>query len=162
MIRPLQSLRRDKRGAVIIEFAFVAPILALLTIGVVDMSNAFGKKLMLEQSAQRSIEKIMQTTGELTVEETIANEAVCQYNGTNNDGTCKTSPITTANVTVTHRLECNGVLTTDPDCASGETESRWVQVTVWDDYEPMFPVHFSGISSNGKYRVQAIAGMRTE
>ena len=162
MIRPLQSLRRDKRGAVIIEFAFVAPILALLTIGVVDMSNAFGKKLMLEQSAQRSIEKIMQTTGELTVEETIANEAVCQYNGTNANGTCKTSPITTANVTVTHRLECNGVLTTDPDCASGETESRWVQVTVWDDYEPMFPVHFSGISSNGKYRVQAIAGMRTE
>jgi Flp pilus assembly protein TadG len=147
---------------VIIEFAFVAPILALLTIGVVDMSNAFGKKLMLEQSAQRSIEKIMQTTGELTVEETIANEAVCQYNGTNSNGTCKTSPITTANVTVTHRLECNGVLTTDPDCASGETESRWVQVTVWDDYEPMFPVHFSGISSNGKYRVQAIAGMRTE
>jgi Flp pilus assembly protein TadG len=162
MIRPLQSLRRDKRGAVIIEFAFVAPILALLTIGVVDMSNAFGKKLMLEQSAQRSIEKIMQTTGELTVEETIANEAVCQYNGTNSNGTCKTSPITTANVTVTHRLECNGVLTTDPDCASGETESRWVQVTVWDDYEPMFPVHFSGISDNGKYRVQAVAGMRTE
>jgi Flp pilus assembly protein TadG len=162
MIGRLQTLRRDKRGAVIIEFAFVAPILALLTIGVVDMSNAFGKKLMLEQSAQRSIEKIMQTTGELTVEETIANEAVCQYNGTNNDGSCKTSPITTANVTVAHRLECNGVLTTDPDCASGETESRWVQVTVWDDYEPMFPVHFSGISDNGKYRVQAVAGMRTE
>ncbi|MFL6748509.1 MAG: TadE/TadG family type IV pilus assembly protein [Sphingomicrobium sp.] len=162
MIRRLQTLRRDKRGAVIIEFAFVAPILALLTIGVVDMSNAFGKKLMLEQSAQRSIEKIMQTTGELTVEQTIANEAVCQYNGTNNDGTCKTSPITTANVTVAHRLECNGVLTTDPDCATGETESRWVQVTVWDDYEPMFPVHFSGISDNGKYRVQAVAGMRTE
>lgn len=162
MIRRLQSLRRDKRGAVIIEFAFVAPILALLTIGVVDMSNAFGKKLMLEQSAQRSIEKIMQTTGELTVEETIANEAVCQYNGTNSSGTCKTSPITTANVTVSHRLECNGVVTTNDDCASGETESRWVQVTVWDDYEPMFPVHFSGIGSNGKYRVQAIAGMRTE
>jgi Flp pilus assembly protein TadG len=162
MIGRLQTLRRDKRGAVIIEFAFVAPILALLTIGVVDMSNAFGKKLMLEQSAQRSIEKIMQTTGELTVEQTIANEAVCQYNGSNNDGTCKTSPITTANVTVAHRLECDGVLTTDPDCASGQTESRWVQVTVWDDYEPMFPVHFSGIADNGKYRVKAVAGMRTE
>lgn len=162
MIRLLKSLRRDKSGAVIIEFAFVAPVLALLTIGVLDMSTAFGKKLMLEQAAQRSIEKIMQTTGELTVEETVANEAVCQYNGTNTNGTCKTAPITTSNVTVTHRLECDGTLTTDPDCAMGQTESRWIQVELWDDYEPMFPVHFSGIQSNGKYRVRAIAGMRTE
>ena len=162
MISRLRSLGRDKRGAVVIEFAFVAPVLALMTIGAVDISNAFGKKLMLEQSAQRSIEKIMQTTGELTVEETIANEAVCQYNGTNSDGTCKTSPITTANVTVTHRLECNGVLTTTDDCAMGETESRWIQVAVSDDYTPIFPVHFAGIGSNGKYHVSATAGMRTE
>jgi len=54
------------------------------------------------------------------------------------------------------------VVTTNDDCAQGETESRWVQVSLYDDYTPMFPVHFSGISSNGKYRVQAVAGMRTE
>ena len=35
----------------------------LMTIGVVDISNAFGRKLTLEQAAQRAIEKIMQTTG---------------------------------------------------------------------------------------------------
>jgi Flp pilus assembly protein TadG len=162
MIRRLQSLRRDNRGTAVIEFAFIAPMLALLTIGVVDMSNAFGRKLMLEQAAQRSVEKIMQTTGVLTVEQTIAAEAVCQYNGTNDDGTCKTSPMTTDNVTVTHRLECDGVLTTSEDCSVGEKESRWIQVTVWDDYEPMFPIHFAGISDNGKYHLQATAGMRTE
>jgi len=161
MNRPLQSLRRDKSGAVIIEFAFVAPVLALLAIGTVDMSNAFDRKLRLEQAAQRSVEKIMQTTGVLTVEDTIANEAVCQYNGTNDDGSCKTSPITTANVTVAHRLECDGTVTTDPDCAQGQTESRWIQVTIWDDYQPMFPIHFGSLE-NGKYRVQVIAGMRTE
>jgi Flp pilus assembly protein TadG len=162
MIRRLFSLRRDKRGAVIIEFAFVAPVLALLAVGAVDMSNAFDRKLRLEQAAQRSVEKIMQTTGVLTVEETIANEAVCQYNGTNEDGSCKTAPITTANVTVAHRLECDGTVTTDPDCGSGQSESRWVQVTIWDEYEPMFPIHFSAVGENGKYRVQVVAGMRTE
>jgi len=161
MKRLLQSLRRDKSGAVIIEFAFVAPVLALLAIGTVDMSNAFDRKLRLEQAAQRSVEKIMQTTGVLTVEDTIANEAVCQYNGTNDDGSCKTSPITTANVTVAHRLECDGTVTTDTDCAQGQTESRWIQVTIWDDYQPMFPIHFGSLE-NGKYRVQVIAGMRTE
>lgn len=158
----LRFLRSDDRGAAIIELAMVAPVLALMTIGVVDLSNGFGTKLKLEQAAQRSIEKIMQTTGVLTVEETIAAEAVCQYNGTNADGTCKTAPITTANVTVTHRLECDGVETADPDCPIGQEESRWVQVTVWDDYEPLFPIHFSGIDDGNKYRVQAIAGMRTE
>jgi len=162
MIRLLQSLRRDQRGAVVIEFAFVAPVLALMTIGVVDMSNGFGKKLMLEQAAQRSIEKIMQTTGELTVEQTIAAEAVCQYNGVDGDGACKTAPLTTANVTVTHRLECDGVLTADPDCGDGETESRWIQVEVRENYQPMFPIHFAGLADDGTYHLRAVAGMRTE
>lgn len=162
MIGLLQSLRRDEGGTAVIEFAFIAPVLALMTIGVVDMSNAFGKKLQLEQAAQRSVEKVMQTTGLLTVEETIAAEAVCQYNGTNSDGSCKTTPITTANVTVVHRLECNGVVSANLDCASGETESRWVQVTVTDNYTPMFPVKFSGVNADGTYHLSAVVGMRTE
>ncbi|WP_294123587.1 TadE/TadG family type IV pilus assembly protein [Sphingomonas sp.] len=162
MIRMLQRLRRDNSGAVLIEFAFVAPILALMSVGAIDMSNAFGKKLQLEQAAQRSIEKVMQTTGELTVEQTIATEAVCQYNGTNENGTCKTAPITTANVTVTHRLECNGTVTADADCPDGETESRWIQVVVRDNYQPMFALHFAGLNDDGTYHLQATAGMRTE
>jgi len=162
MIRLHRSLRSDKRGAAIIELAMVAPVLALMTIGVVDLSNGFGRKLRLEQAAQRSIEKVMQTTGELTVEDTIAQEAVCQYNGTNEDGSCKEAPLTTDNVVVEHRLECNNVVTENSDCADGETEARWIQVTVSDDYEPLFPVHFSGIDDGGKYHMVGVAGMRTE
>lgn len=155
-------LVRDQRGAAMIELAFVAPVIALLTVGVVDLSNGFGTKLRVEQAAQRSIEKVMQTTGVLTVENTIAAEAVCQYNGTNADGSCKTAPLTTADVTVAHRLECDNVVSTNPDCLPTEKESRWIQVTVSTDYTPMFPLHFTGIDANGKYHIQAIAGMRTE
>jgi Flp pilus assembly pilin Flp len=162
MIRLHRSLRSDKRGAALIELALVAPVMALMTVGVVDLSNGFGRKLRLEQAAQRSIEKVMQTTGELTVEDTIATEAVCQYNGTNDQGECNPGPLTTDNVVVTHRLECDGVETADPDCAEGETESRWIQVQVSDDYEPMFPIHFSGIDDGNKYHIVAVAGMRTE
>ena len=156
------TLWRATRGAAIIELAIVAPVIALMTVGVVDLSNGFSSKLLLEQAAQRSIEKVMQTTGITSVEDTIANEAICQVNGTNANGSCKTAPITAANVTVTHRLECNGVLSANVDCAPGEVSSKWVQVTIWDDYEPLFPVHFSGIDDGGKYRIQASAGMRTE
>ena len=156
------KLWREQRGAAIIELAFVAPVIALMTVGVVDLSNGFSSKLLLEQAAQRSIEKVMQTTGITSVETTIANEAICQVNGANPDGSCKTAPITAANVTVTHRLECNGVVSAATDCAVNEVSSRWVQVTIWNEYEPLFPVHFSGIESNGKYRIEASAGIRTE
>src|SRR5690349_7864100 len=98
----MRKLFRNERGAAVIELAMVAPVLALMTIGIVDMSNAYSRKLNLEQAAQRAIEKIMQTTQDNTVDDTVKAEAVCQVNGTNADGSCKTSPITTANVTVDH------------------------------------------------------------
>ena len=56
-------LLRDERGAAVIELALVAPVLALMVIGIVDISNAYSRKLALEQGAQRAIEKIMQHHG---------------------------------------------------------------------------------------------------
>jgi Flp pilus assembly protein TadG len=142
----IQRLRFDDRGAAIIELALIAPVFALMTIGIVDMSNAFSRKLALEQGAQRAIEKIMQTTGQTTVEDTIKAEAVCQVNGVNADSTCKSSPITAADVTVTYRLECTdagGAVTTQTStdstafddffCATGTvTEAKYIQVGVSD------------------------------
>ena len=169
MKRRMRKILGNERGAAIIELAIVAPIFALMTIGVVDMSNAYSRKLALEQGAQRAIEKIMQTTQDDTVEGTLQTEAVCQVNGTNADGTCKTSPITTANVTVTDRLECvdgDGTIEVqaDPtgDCASNQTETRYISVTVTDTYTPMFPIHFAGLNADGTYHLSATAGMRTQ
>lgn len=160
----LIQLWREERGAAIIELAIVAPVIALMTVGVVDLSNGFGTKLRVEQAAQRSVEKVMQTTGITNVETTIANEAICQFNGTLSNGTCKTAPLTADNVAVVHSLYCNNGATpvaTD-DCPDGQTESKWIKVTVTTEYKPMFPLHFTGIDANGKYRIQASAGMRTE
>ena len=170
------NLRADQRGAAIIELALVAPVFALMTSGIVDMSNAYSRKLALEQGAQRAIEKIMQTTEIDTVEGTLKTEAVCQVNGTNTDGTCKTSPITTSNVTVTYRLECKdsgGTITSQTStdsvafdalvCGSGTVrESRYIEANVTDKYTPMFPIHFFSYNGDGTYHIQATAGMRTE
>ena len=62
MMRRLVKLAREDRGAAVIELALIAPVLALLIIGVTDISIAYGRKLELEQAVQRSIEKVMQTT----------------------------------------------------------------------------------------------------
>lgn len=170
-------LAADTRGAAVIELAFVAPILALTIVGIVDMSNAFSRKLALEQGAQRAIEKIMQTTEHDTVEATLKNEAVCQVNGVNPaTGLCRTAPITAANVTVTWRLECinptSRALTSqqssiDADAfdlmtCPGEREVRYIEVKVTDRYTPMFSLHFAAINGDGTYHLDATAGMRTQ
>lgn len=170
-----RTLHVDERGAAIIELALIAPILALMIVGIVDMSNAFSRKLALEQGAQRAIERIEQTTANDTVENTLTTEVVCQVNGTNSDGTCKTSPITASNVTVTFRLDCtdgSGNVTTQSNstpatfdtytCPTGTaSQAKYLQVQVTDQYTPMFPVIFSAINSDGTYHMSATAGMRT-
>jgi len=156
MIRSfLNRLRRDNRGVAIIELALYAPILATMTIGVVDISNAFGRKLALEQAAQRAIEKVMQTTGDNTVEAELTAEASAQA-GVPNDAN---------HVTVTYRLECDGTYDSnyDDSCAVGQKEARYILVTVSDVYHPMFPMHFGDYDSSvSGYRVVARAGMRTQ
>ena len=173
----VKKLAANDRGAAVIEMAMIAPVFALTVIGIVDMSNAYSRKLGAEQGAQRAIEKIMQTTEMDTVANTLKTEAVCQVNGMNADNTCKTSPITTSDVTVTYRLECkttSGTIatvytTTDvaihdaTDCAVNQKEQRYLEVKVEDKYTPMFPIRFAGFTSaDGTYHVSATAGMRTQ
>jgi Flp pilus assembly protein TadG len=174
MRRTICKLLRDAGGAAVIEMAMVAPVLALGVIGIVDISNAYSRKLALEQGAQRAVEKIMQTTSYTTVESTLANEAICQVNGMNSDGTCKTSPITSSDVTVTWRLQCttsggtvsNQTTTSSTTfdtylCPSGTaSQAKYVQVALTDKYSPMFPIHFASLDSDGTYHLAAIAGMR--
>jgi hypothetical protein len=131
-----------------------------MVIGVTDISIAYGKKLELEQAAQRAMEKVMQTTGKETPEDTIRIEAVCQYNGTDSGGTCLTAPITTDNVEVTYTLTCDGTAADyATNCAEGQLEIRYINVRVTDAHEPMFDLHF-GTSSDGKYHLEGEAGVR--
>ncbi len=173
MRQTIRKLLRDTRGAAIIELAMVAPVLALGVIGIVDISNAYSRKLALEQGAQRAVEKIMQTTSYTTVENTLATEAVCQVDGMTN-GVCNTTPITSSNVTVTWRLQCtsSGGAVTDQTttssatfdtyvCPSGTaTQAKYVQVDLTDKYTPMFPIHFASLDADGTYHLAATAGMR--
>lgn len=162
MIRRFLALARDNAGVAVIELALVAPILAAMIVGVADISIAYGKKLELEQAAQRAIEKVGQTTGEETPADTIKKEAVCQYNGTNASGVCLTTPITAANVTVTYSKKCNGTVTPyDQDCPPGQITVGYISTTVSEKYTPIFPIHF-GTKSDGKYHLSGTAGVRVE
>ena len=170
-----RRLLANARGAAVIELALVAPVLALGVIGIVDVSNAYSRKLALEQGAQRAVEKIMNTTETSTVEATLASEVQCQVNGSSTSGgvtTCNTSP--TQAITVTWRLDCTvGTTTTSQSTTSSViydgylaacagTKAGYVQVTVTDKYTPMFPIHFASFNtSDSTYHLAATAGTRT-
>jgi Flp pilus assembly protein TadG len=179
MRRVTSKLRADDRGAAVIELALVAPVLALMVIGIVDMSNAFSRKLALEQGAQRAVERIMQTTGNDTVENTLKSEVQCQVNGTTTSGntiSCKSTPVALSDVTVTYKLECTdagGTISVQTStvpatfdafvCAAGTaSEARYLEVQVNDKYSPLFPIHFAFINGDGTYHLSATAGMRTQ
>jgi Flp pilus assembly protein TadG len=166
---------RDERGAAVIELALVAPILAALTAGIIDLSTAYSRKLAFEQGAQRAIEKIMQTTDDNTVEGTLKQEAICQVNGQNTDGSCGTSPITAADITVLYKLICRttaGVAgstqsNTDPavfdtyTCTSAApVENRDIDVTISKNFQGIFIHKFWGNGSS--FPITASAGMRTQ
>jgi Flp pilus assembly protein TadG len=178
-------LRFDERGAAVIEMALVAPVLALGVIGIVDVSNAYSRKLALEQGVQRAVEKIANTTENSSVETTLANEVKCQVNGstttTSTSGgvsttatTCNTSP--TQAITVSWRLDCTTggatVSTTTTAsatydawvaaCTSPSIKAGYVEVTVTDKYSPMFPIHFAAFNTtDSTYHLAATAGVRT-
>lgn len=150
MIRRLNQLGRDKRGAAIVELAVVAPMIALLTVGIVDLSNGFSRKLKIEQAAQRSIEKIMNTSASDTIEATLAAEAAAQ------------GDVPLDQVQVSYRLECDGTKTDAAECPEEQESTQWVSVTVTDAYEPMFARYFSGINGDGTYHLSATAGVRIQ
>ena len=152
MIR-FTRLARDERGASIIELALVAPILASLLIGMVDLSRAYSYKLKLEQAAQRAIEKVQAYQTSTSTYGTLQAEAAAA------------AGVPTSNVTIDYWLECDGTRATsyDSTCSGTQTYGRWVSVTVQGTFTPMFrSKYYPRANANGTFTIQGKAGMRTQ
>lgn len=162
MCPPLLRLRGHEKGTATVELALAAPILAVLMMGTADVGTAFSRKLALEQGAQRAVEKVMQTTELEDVQGTIASEVALQ------------ADVDESRVAVTFPRYCGTRLMPDvardangfadgEDCNAGEQEAHYIMVVVSDEYDPIFPALSLGTKlANGKYLVQAKAGMRTK
>ena len=153
-------IARDERGASVIELALVAPFLAALVVGMVDISRGYSHKVQLEQAAQRSIEKAMQGKKGTTLFQTLQAEAMTA------------ASVSTSAVDVKYWLECNGVsqfqskatMTADYEkvCPSGQQYARYVEVTITKNYAPMFKTKFLGAKADGTFDVVGKAGIRVQ
>ncbi|MCM8557193.1 TadE/TadG family type IV pilus assembly protein [Sphingomicrobium sediminis] len=148
----LVKLGKDKKGSATIELAIVAPIMALMVTGVVDLSMAYGRKLVIEQGAQRALEKVKLTTTTLAVDENLKAEAAAAAN------------VGADKVTVTYTLKCDGVTALDynTDCLSTQVETRYINIVIKELYEPVIDPRYIGLpNENGKMPMTVEVGMRT-
>lgn len=167
MMHKLFHLGRDERGASLIELALVAPFLATLVIGVVDIAGGYSAKLQLEQAAQRTIEKAMQA------EKSDINGLNVDFYSTLKAEAATAAAVDPSAVTVKYWLECNGVnqntspSTMDADygkvCSGGQAYARYVNVQIVKNYTPLFKVNWlEGANSDGTFTLEGEAGIRVQ
>lgn len=147
-----KNLVRDESGATIVELALMAPIMATMLIGMVDLSFGYSEKLELEQAAQRAVERVMQQRSASSDYSDIKAEAAAH------------AGVPESAVTVDFWLECNGTRadSVSAACADGETYARYVEVDVTDKYTPYIGTKFLGANDDGSYTLTGTAGIRIQ
>lgn len=152
--RPAAPLRRDERGASAIEFALFAPILAMLVMGITDISMGYSRKLTLEAAAYRTLERVEVGTVQ-TDYSSLRPEAA------------SAAGVPVENVTVDTWLECDNTRQADfnGNCNSGQMIARYVQINIRATFTPSFdygPLAGRFRSSNGNVPLTASASLRIQ
>jgi len=167
MIRAaFRTISRDQRGASIIELAMSAPFLAAMVIGMSDLSRAYSTKLLLEQSAQRTIEKV---ENQKSVSTNSYNTALTTEAGNAMSDAGYSSGNT---ITPDSWLECssNGGTSwtrqtnfTDSCPNATDINARYVKVTIARNFVPLFPSrHWPNANSAGNIPISGTAEVRIQ
>lgn len=128
MIRALQSLRRSERGAVIIEAAFVAPILALLGLGAFQVSQAVARQHELQTGANDAASMALAGWKDETAQVTALKSVLKS-----------TLDLTDAQVTITHKYRCGitaAYVDAKTSCAATDVITTYLRITLTDTYTP--------------------------
>jgi Flp pilus assembly protein TadG len=128
--RLLQSLRRDERGVSVVEFALLAPVLATLILGIIDLSTALSHRFTLQQALNRSLEMVQ------------ANRVQASSQGGTPDYTFMRQEMATAagvplaNVTLTQWRECGGARQSSYEgaCPDDIDTARYLQLAVTREF----------------------------
>ena len=123
----LQRLRRDRRGASILELGLVLPVIMVVLLGLIDVATLYSTQLSLQQAAARSLERVQ-------VGNSRTDFAFVRTEGATAAG------VPVEQVTVETWLECNQVRqpASTQDCPSGQQRARYVQVAIASTYQPYF------------------------
>ena len=116
-----QRLIRDQNGVGFVELALTAPLLALLFLGMIDLSTVVATRVDLEQAAQRTTDYALAKRPPNGNTAYLVAEAKAASGVTSN-----------SDVTVTLTLECDGTVQSNftDNCSAGEVTARFAKVAI--------------------------------
>jgi Flp pilus assembly protein TadG len=128
MIRALQTFRRNQRGAVIIETAIVAPVLALLGLGAFQVSQAVARQHELQTGADDVASMALAGWKDETAQVSALKSVLKS-----------TLNLTDAQVTITHKYRCGtsaSYVDDKTNCATGSIVATYLRIVLTDTYTP--------------------------
>ncbi|HEU0133250.1 MAG TPA: TadE/TadG family type IV pilus assembly protein [Allosphingosinicella sp.] len=154
MKRPFLALARDERGTSLIEFGFLVPFLALLTMGVIDLSRGLAERFAIQQAVSRGLE-LVQSRPALAA--ATASDVDYSFVKTEVGRAAGIKPAEVdQHVTVTRWLECNGVDAGDVNgtCPTNQDTARYLKVRVTKAFVGEFYLKTVPMAASGTLRTQ--------
>ncbi|QGN53811.1 TadE/TadG family type IV pilus assembly protein [Novosphingobium sp. Gsoil 351] len=143
MIRSLSRMLRNERGAIVVETALVAPVLALLSLGAFQVSQAVARQHELQTGADDAASMALAGWKDDSAEVTALKSVLKTTLG-----------LTDAQVTITHKYRCGttaAYVNVKTDCAAGSIVTTYLQIALTDTYTPTWADF--GIGSPLNYHV---------
>jgi Flp pilus assembly protein TadG len=150
MIRLPSRLWSDKRGAALIEFALLAPVLALLVGGVIDLSEGLSERYKLQQAVNRSLEQLHSKPAEAA-----ANQKDVDFSFLVTEA-ATAAGVPAAQVTLTKWLQCDSTkqASWDGSCTTGQDTARYVNLQIVKTFNGFFFMKSKQMTATGAVRVQ--------
>ncbi len=153
-----------ERGQALLEFAFMAPLLCLVLVGIIEVGRAARMSIVLTTAASAGAEFGAQSSSNASNTTGIQDAALCDANGANSLGICNSGILTSSNINVTYACRCddgtglscelplpaNGTCNPQPSCETGVVV-QCVQVTTHASFAPLvnWPGLPTSFQSNG-------------
>ena len=175
--RPFARLLRDARGTSVIELALIAPLLAGLTMGIIDLSTGFARRLALVEAVDSTITKV--SAGNFKV---ARNDAGLDFSAFEEEA-ARAAGVDVEDVVVSAWLECDGqeqdsfdsdcgerrqkegceatIATPPPEAECFAVRARYIQIRINSSFRPMFTSVFAP-EPDGTYPLNAEAAVRIE
>lgn len=125
----LARLARDERGAMLIETAFIAPVLILMSLGAFQVSQVVARQTELQEAAAQAASIAMASAPDTAAKRTVVKNVIVAQTGLAAD-----------KVTITEKFRC-GTATTFVDSASlcvGVKVANYVLIQIDDTYTPLW------------------------
>lgn len=146
MIRKLLAFLRDNRGAVVIETALVAPVLALMSVGAFQVSQAVARQHELQTGADDAASLALagwqQDTGDITAVKSVIR---------------RTLALGDSQVTVARKFRCGtdtALVDDRATCLEGTIVTSYIQIRLTDTYTPLWSDF--GVGSDIEYDVRRL------